>query len=366
MPDVGSWRPGRRGVPRIAEADSAALGSSVLARSAAVAAVLGAWHFRGRSRQPVACSGYRRRGGDFFVVQEADDGRTKAPNYTGKAIVFWDLDNKMPPKGVGVRSTIEAVRSFLLEYTRAVEAVNIYANTSTLSCARGKLKADSSEALPTVDDYDETEAPAACPVCGRALKGNVWARRQKLQRHLDMHRQEFKKRQVMRACLGRNMRSSQKLSFGSKNAKYVEGRQAILDLLGGMDGVKLRALQKEAVRQIQGYDDTTMRPVPTRPQAADEEIVHDMKSMLHRCSGQGTICLISDDGGFVRSLLMARESGWRVVTISERETMLRISDVGVPWDEVTARASKIAKSDANAQPDVYFNNPYRKNDHPLL
>eukprot|EP00413_Alexandrium_margalefii_P034767 CAMPEP_0204567300 /NCGR_PEP_ID=MMETSP0661-20131031/36525_1 /ASSEMBLY_ACC=CAM_ASM_000606 /TAXON_ID=109239 /ORGANISM="Alexandrium margalefi, Strain AMGDE01CS-322" /LENGTH=179 /DNA_ID=CAMNT_0051575201 /DNA_START=15 /DNA_END=550 /DNA_ORIENTATION=+ len=117
-----------------------------------------------------------------------------------------------------------------------------------------------------------------------------------------------------------------------------------MEILDGMDGVVLRARQKDACSKINDLKNTSMRPVATVPQAADEEIIFDLRGILDspRASrGSGTICLISDDGGFIKTLRMAQDRGWRLVVVAQRESMLDRGDRGVEWDELMVDAASM-------------------------
>jgi len=291
----------------------------------------------------------------------------QAESYRGTAVVYWDLDNKIPPRGISIRACVEALRANLLKDCRAVEPVRLYANTNTLSCAYGQLEGLGEAAGSPDDSLQKSSnlpnAPTTCPVCGKALKGKVWFRRRKLRRHLQMHREEFMKRAVMRACIGRNMRHGQRESFSHQNNKFIEGRKAIMGILGGMDGVVLRTLERDACKKIQDLGSTYMRPVPVVPQAADEEIIYDLRGLLtspRAHNGSGTICLVSDDGGFKKTLKIARDHGWRLVIVAFRKAMREMADREVEWDELMVDAASVPRPPPGAGPDVFFYNPYRE------
>lgn len=317
-----------------------------------------------RGGPPAAVAAPQRRGARR--PGEEAQGQVGTPkSYAGTGVVFWDLDNKVPAKGVSIRACVEALRLTLLKDCRDVEAVRLYANTITLSYAYGAVMPQSSRVQEEEEEEQEKKAlvpPLVCPVCGKPLKGKIWTRRRKLRRHFELHAEEYKKRDLLRSCLGRNIRGGQRESFIHKNFAFLKGREVIKELLGSIHGLVLKESAKATCRQIREIGGTSISPVPAVPQAADEELVYDLLTLARSeagVAGPGTICLISDDGGYMKPLRIVRNMGWRVVVISNREAMLNCGDRSLEWSELMVDAASVRRAPRGAKPDVFFNNPYR-------
>mmetsp|Transcript_31627 Transcript_31627/g.87290 ORF Transcript_31627/g.87290 Transcript_31627/m.87290 type:complete len:456 (-) Transcript_31627:103-1470(-) len=289
-------------------------------------------------------------------------------SYAGVAVVFWDLDNKIPPTGVSVNACVDALRAMLLEECDSVETVNMYANTATLACAicpeQGAAHLpEFPQRMDTAADFEHGQPPCTCPVCGKDLKAkSVASRRNRLRRHFEAHRREEKKRVMLRESLGKNMRASQRASLFHKTSMFVRGREAILKNIGRIENVVLKERTKRNCEEMQRIPGISLTPALTNPQAADEELILDIRALLATERSKvkaGTLCLVSDDGGFIRTLRLAQDEGWRIVTVSVREGMRERGHRGVAWDEILARAASTFSATPRGE-RIYFENRFHR------
>lgn len=294
---------------------------------------------------------------------EALDQST-AGSYKGRAVVFWDLDNKIPSEGVSVNATIAAIRDLLREDGDAAEDIQLYANTVTLGLAYGAGMSSEGSIVGSPYEPAEEAVVTVCPVCQKPLKGNAFMRRKGLRQHLELHKQQENRRTMLKDSVGRSMRGGQRAQFGFESQRFFNGREQIFQLVGRIEGVSMKESVRARCRDFERFKGASLTPVPVKSQAADEELHFDIDALLISQRARvatGTLCLISDDGGFKKALHKAAMRGWRIVTVSVRDGMRERSDRSIEWKDLMARARTVAPSaPERAAGDIFFRFPYMR------
>lgn len=271
-------------------------------------------------------------------------------SYARSAVVFWDLDNKRPPPDVSLRQMLGAIRSTLLTECDAVEAVNIYANDVTLMAAYGYKRRHASSALEIV--MQAPDVPLECPICGKELFGNTVMRYKKFEQHRLRHLQKQKTQQLLRSSLGGRMRDGQSDQMRGFREKYALGSQVMRQAFDEFDDVYMQAAQDMGSTQT-----TSMSPVRSVPQAADQKLIADWKETMsseRAQQGVGTLGLISDDNGYIDTITKARYKGWQVVTFSKNSLKMKNSgDRSCLWEDLVSHARTLPGA-AVGELDVSF------------
>lgn len=289
------------------------------------------------------------------------------PSYTRTAVVFWDLDNKIPPPGVSLQSCLAALRAGLLKHCDTVEDVNLYANTRTLACARifrkernpSETPAPSLESPAAVGDVWEI-LPKACPICGSPMVGGPGKIKMKLRKHFQQHREQHQRRKMLRESVGGQMARGRMESLLLKEQMFESGDKVIASILEKLPGVRIRerTMSQMAERQITSLDGSRLTSVRPVPEAADKELVLDVEALMF-CDrgrkGPGLICVVTDDRGFLPMIRRVKDFGWQTAVCAVDSAMFAGSDVDLNWDDIAVQAA-VTPADSDSPP-IFFNVP---------